>query len=245
MTLSDSAVHATDTDLIAPTGAPKAAVAMLHGLGMDPSVLVPFLHSLALPAWCLVPAGPVDTGTDGGRTWWAVDPAKRAARLAAGPSDLHDRHPAGRREARAALAAALQRLQQRAPGLPLVLAGFSQGGMLALDHCLLGDGAPPAALVLLSSSAIAVDEWAPHWNRLRGLPVLLAHGRDDDDLAFSAGERLHGLLDAAGARVTWLPFDGGHQLPLVVWRALRRFVLDVASAHAAPVGLPMPVSTAA
>ena len=238
-----------DTDLIAPSGAARVAVAMLHGLGMDPAVLSPFLASLALPGWCLVPAGPVATGADGGRTWWAVDPAKRAARLAAGPSDLHDRHPAGRAVARAALSAALRRLQARSAGLPLVLAGFSQGGMLALDHTLLGDGPRPAALVLLSSSAIAVDEWSPHWARLRGMPVLLAHGRADDDLAFSAGERLHGLLSAAGARVTWLPFEGGHQLPLVVWRALRRFVLELAStAHADahdPAVTQAPLSTAA
>lgn len=232
------------TSLIAPTGAARACVAMLHGLGMEPAVLHPFLQSLALPAWCLVPAGPVHTG-EGGRTWWAVDPAKRAARLAAGPSDLFDRHPAGRPAARAALGAALLRLRAAGSGLPLVLAGFSQGGMLALDHTLLGDGPRPDALVLLSSSVIASDEWAPHWARLRGLPVLLAHGRADDDLAFSAGERLHALLLAAGARVSWLPFDGGHQLPLVVWRALRRFVIDVAAPAEPGAERTAPLSTAA
>jgi hypothetical protein len=56
------------------------------------------------------------------------------------------------------------------------------------------------------------------------VPVLVAHGHEDDDLAFSAGERLRDMMIAAGARVQWLPFEGGHGLPLVVWRALRRFV---------------------
>lgn len=226
----------TSTAVLAPEppahGAPQGALALLHGLGMDPAVLRPFLRSLALPTWSLVPEGPVDTGA-GTRAWWAVDPAKRQARMAAGPSDLFDRHPAGRPRAHAALDDALSCLRQVAPGLPLIVAGFSQGGMLAVDHALRGRGRPPSALALLSSSCIALDEWAPHWRRLAGMPVLLAHGRDDDDLAFSAGERLRDQLHAAGAQVRWLPFEGGHELPLVVWRALRRFVADVAAGNPA------------
>jgi phospholipase/carboxylesterase len=54
--------------------------------------------------------------------------------------------------------------------------------------------------------------------------VLVAHGRDDDELSFAAGERLRDVALAGGARVEWLPFDGGHGIPLVVWRALRRFL---------------------
>lgn len=226
--LPSLAISATRTEMIPPTGVARAGLSLLHGLGMEPASLPPFLCSLALPAWCAAPAGPVDIG-DGRRSWWPVDPQRRAARLAAGPVDLFDRYPQGRHRARILVSAALRSMQAKAAGLPLVLAGFSQGGMLALDHALLGEGPRPDALVLLSSSAIAADEWAPHWSRLRDMPVLLAHGRADDDLAFSAGERLHALLLAAGARVNWLPFDGGHELPLVVWRALRRFVLQVAS----------------
>jgi phospholipase/carboxylesterase len=80
-------------------------------------------------------------------------------------------------------------------------------------------------LALLSSTCIALDEWLPHLHRLRGLPALVTHGRSDDELSFSAGERLRDVLLMAGAEVTWLPFEGGHEMPLVVWRALRRFVL--------------------
>jgi phospholipase/carboxylesterase len=83
--------------------------------------------------------------------------------------------------------------------------------------------------VALSSTCIAY-EWLQHVERLRGLPALVTHGRADGDLAFSAGERLHDLLQAAGAQVTWLPFEGGHEMPLVVWRALRRFVLGLTKA---------------
>jgi phospholipase/carboxylesterase len=60
--------------------------------------------------------------------------------------------------------------------------------------------------------------------RLRGLPVLVSHGRADADLAFAAGERLRDLLAGGGADVTWVPFEQGHEIPLEVWRALRKFM---------------------
>jgi phospholipase/carboxylesterase len=89
-----------------------------------------------------------------------------------------------------------------------------------------------AALALFSASRIAFDEWRalPPPGGLPGLPVLVSHGELDDDLAFAAGERLRDFLVAAGADVAWVPFTTGHEIPLVVWRRLRKLV----SALAAP-----------
>jgi len=221
-----SAVLVKADPLVAP---PRALLVLLHGLGMRPEVLAPFPQALALPVVSAVPPGPV-VHADGSRAWWPVDLAARRLRLADpahGPADLVDRRPAGREAARAVLAAELARLRSTWPDLPLVLAGFSQGGMLALDH-LLGqdDGLPVQGLVLMSSSRIAAVDWACRWPRVAGLPVLVAHGRQDADLSFAAGEGLRNALEAAGAQVQWLPFDGGHEIPLIVWRALRRFVLQ-------------------
>lgn len=205
----------------------------LHGLTMDPAVLRPMVDALGLSLPVLIPAGPV-RNADGTHSWWAVDPAHRAARLAAGPSDLFDRHPKDRPAARAVLAQTLREARLAHPGARVVLVGYSQGGMLLMDHLLTQGEAEVAAdvagIVLLSSTCIALDEWLPHTGRLRGLPALVTHGRDDGDLAFSAGERLRDLLQGAGAQVTWLPFDGGHEMPLVVWRALRRFVTSLSGA---------------
>jgi phospholipase/carboxylesterase len=54
--------------------------------------------------------------------------------------------------------------------------------------------------------------------------VLVSHGELDDDLAFSAGERLRDFVAAAGAVVTWVPFAQGHEIPLVVWRRVRKLL---------------------
>ena len=140
-------------------------------------------------------------------------------RLASGPMELSAMDPEGRAEARARLGALIDRIAK-----PYVLAGFSQGGMLAMDYVLHG-GVRPKGLALLSSTRIALADWTPRAPALTDLPVLVAHGTGDQELAFHAGELLAEFARSGGARVTWYPFDGGHGLPLVVWRSLRKFVL--------------------
>jgi phospholipase/carboxylesterase len=103
---------------------------------------------------------------------------------------------------------------------------------LACD-AVLHDEARLDGLALLSSSRIDIVDWRRRASRLRGLPMLVSHGETDDDLAFAAGEALRDFCSEAGAAVTWIPFPGGHSIPLVVWRAIRRFVAGI-SPRAAP-----------
>jgi phospholipase/carboxylesterase len=194
------------------------AVVVLHGRQMCAADLVPFAKSLALPAYFVFPDGPLPAEPRG-RTWWPVDSEARMRRLAGGPMELSAMDPDGRAEARALLGDLITLLAR-----PVILVGFSQGGMLAMDYTLHAEKRP-TALALLSSTRIAIEDWTPRAPALAGLPVLVAHGRRDEELAFHAGELLAEFARSGGADVTWLPFDGGHEIPLVVWRALRKFVL--------------------
>jgi phospholipase/carboxylesterase len=201
------------------------AVIVLHGRQMQASDLAPFAHSLGVPAYFVFPDAPLPAEPRG-RTWWPVDSEARMRRLAGGPMELSAMDPEGRAEARALLEAACKQLvaSHAAHGAGrarrIVLIGFSQGGMLAMDHVLHG-GTRPQALALLSSTRIAINDWQPRADKLAGLPVLVAHGHADAELAFHAGELLRDFAIGGGAQVTWLPFDGAHEIPLVVWRALR------------------------
>jgi phospholipase/carboxylesterase len=203
------------------------AVIVLHGRQMQGSDLAPFGKSLvgSLPrATCFVfPDGPL-AADPRGRTWWPVDSEARIRRLQAGPMDLSEMDPPGRAEARALLGNLIAAIAR--PGRQIVLVGFSQGGMLAMDYVLHLENPHerPAALALLSSTRIAITDWAPLATRLAGLPVLVAHGHSDAELSFASGEALRDFAIAGGANLTWLPFDGGHELPLVVWRALRKLL---------------------
>jgi phospholipase/carboxylesterase len=218
-------------------GDPEAArvvVVLLHGFQMEPADLSPFAHSLQAPAWFLFPEAPLPAEPRG-RAWWHIDAKARERALAAGPRDFAAQSPPDLPEARARLRGFLAALAPSLRARPLVLGGFSQGGMLACDSVLRA-GAERlgiSALALLSASRIAFDEWAGlDAAGLRGLPALVSHGELDDDLAFSAGERLRDFLAGAGADVAWIPHERGHEIPLVVWRRLRKLVASLARAAA-------------
>ncbi len=198
------------------------AIVFLHGFSMVAADFVPFAHSLGVAAQFWFPDGLVAGGL-GGRAWWDIDLTQRAAALVDGPRDLFQELPPGRAAARVVLAQFLDEIRSEVGSRPLVIVGFSQGGMLAFDHVL--HVAPrPAALVLLSSSRIAWPQWQPLLGVVQGLPMLVSHGHADEDLAFSAGEALRDAAVRGGAQVTWLPFDGGHGVPMLVWRGLRKFL---------------------
>jgi phospholipase/carboxylesterase len=201
---------------------PQLVVVMLHGYAMRPEDLAPFAHSLKVPAVFLVPEAPL-AARPSGHAWWEMDHDRRASAPAEGPRDLHAEHPVDTAAARAGLLALLEESARRWNGCGRAIVGFSQGGMLACDT-LLRNQPDVAMLALLSASRITADEWLPLVHRLRDLPVLVSHGRKDTDLAFGAGSALRDLLQSGGARVTWVPHNQGHEIPLVVWRALRKFL---------------------
>jgi len=197
-------------------------VVLLHGYSMTPADLAPFAHSLGTGGVFLFPEGPLPA-LSGGRSWFPMDDAARQAAQRTGPRDLAERHPAGLAAARERLGSYLRACAARFRPEKTVLGGFSQGGMLACDAVLHGT-AVVDALLLMSASRLNIGEWQAHAARLGTLPVLISHGKTDPDLAFSAGAALRDFVAAAGAEVTWLPFDGGHEIPLVVWRAVRKFL---------------------
>jgi phospholipase/carboxylesterase len=198
------------------------AVVLLHGYGMRATDFAPFGRSLGLPLTLLLPEGPL-TAAAGGRGWWQSSREESPLEDGAAARDLATLEPAGLDAAHRGLIAWLDEAQELVPARSWIVGGFSQGGMLALDLVLRG-GRRPAGLVLLSASRLALPLWEPQRARLDGLPVYLSHGRQDPDLSFQAGEALRDFVAAGGARLEWLPFDGGHEIPLIVWRGLRKFL---------------------
>ena len=211
-------------------GNPDASLTLvlLHGYDMKPADLAPFAHSIGIPAYFLLPQGPVSS-PNGSHAWWEVDLEARESALSVGPRDLANDHPHGLAAARnqfgqfLAAVTAGAKSGRTAASRKIVIGGFSQGGMLALDWVLRGNQRVDG-LALLSTSRLALDEWEPQRERLRNLPVFLSHGATDRDLAFAAGERLRDFLLESEAQLTWTPFEGGHEIPLVVWRGLRKFL---------------------
>jgi len=221
-------------------GPPDAAVVavLLHGFGASGDDLVPLADELsrgargAPPIRYVFPEAPLEIGGGYGdaRAWWMLDLLRLEEELRRGvPLDRRAEVPEGLPAARVHVLRLLDQLEARA-GAPvrIILGGFSQGAMLALDAALHRDR-PPAGLILMSGSLINEAEWRPRLASLRGVPVLQSHGRADPLLSYAAAEALRDLLRDAGAEVQWHPFVGGHEIPRIVVAAAGAFLRATAA----------------
>lgn len=221
------------THVISPRdGGPADAnltVILLHGFGAPGTDLVDLGRYLDLPMTRFVfPEAPLALGGPYGdaRAWWLLDLAKLERDLRTGSSsDRSHELPEGLPGIRAHMGRFIDEIAAKfaTPTERIVLGGFSQGSMLALDVAL-HHPERLAGLVLLSSTIIARSAWAPLMPKLAGLPVFQAHGRGDALLPFGVAEQLRDDLRTAGALVEWHPFNGGHEIPPNVLAELATFL---------------------
>lgn len=204
-------------------------VVLLHGWGARGDDLVPLARALAWPqARFLVPAAPLPESGEG-RAWWHLDPNSRPAHATSDELPA-DHHPNAQITAsRHAVQALLRDAKERYAPESIAIAGFSQGAMLSLDVALAADPAVDRVAVL---SGVLLADSLP---ALRAQPasaprpaVLVTHGSSDPILPFRSGERIASVLEPRGYRVTWIPFEGGHEIPPLVVKRLREFLFGAA-----------------
>jgi phospholipase/carboxylesterase len=194
-------------ELTSGDGAAAAAVIWLHGLGADGHDFEPIVEALAMP--CTVrfvfPHAPLRPVTINRglrmRAWYDI--------LGLEPGAAEDE------EGIRASAAAVQALidAEEARGLPsqrIALAGFSQGGAIAL-HAALRETRPLGGVLALSTylplAATLAAEKAP---ANQTTPILMAHGRLDAVIPVSVGAASRDCLVAAGYAVDWRAYEMGH-----------------------------------
>jgi phospholipase/carboxylesterase len=195
--LPDSLVHR-----VRPTrGAPEGALVLLHGRGADEQDLFGFLDILD-PERRLVgvtPGGPLFL-PPGGRHWYIVprvgfpDPETFAASYGLLDGFLD------------AVATATGVPPERT-----ILGGFSQGAVMA--YALgLGRGRPtPAGIVALSGFIPSVTGWEADLER-PGLPIWIAHGRNDPVISVQFAREARERLEGAGLGVTYHETEAGHHV---------------------------------
>jgi phospholipase/carboxylesterase len=108
-----------------------------------------------------------------------------------------------------------------------VLAGFSQGSMLATEVALRLPE-PPAALVIWSGTLLCEQEWTRLMPGRAGLRVVQSHGRQDQILPFVAAEWLRDAMHEGGLNVEFLPFNGPHTISKPAIEATVRLLADLA-----------------
>jgi phospholipase/carboxylesterase len=189
----------------------KTSVIWLHGLGADGHDFANIVPELHLPSELAIrfvfphaPARPV-TINGGMRmpAWFDIYELTEHGRI----------DEAGIRETQQAIQQLIER--EIAAGIPasrIVLAGFSQGGAVALVVGLAYPQ-PLAGILGLSTFLAAKANLATVIHPAnQTTPIFLAHGTSDPLVPLRLGERTRDVLVQAGCSVTWRTYPMAHQV---------------------------------
>jgi phospholipase/carboxylesterase len=200
-----------DAIVMTPATAPSASVIWLHGLGADGTDFVPLVPELRLPDTqaprFIFPNAPVRPVTVNNgmsmRAWYDIyslvsRDREDAAGIQASATSVHGLID-----------------QERAAGIAaqrIVLAGFSQGGAIALQAGLRY-GQPLAGILSLSAylplaTTVAAEGSAAN----HGIPILMCHGTQDPIVPLDLARRSFAALTDLGYRPQLLEYPMQHSL---------------------------------
>ncbi len=188
---------------------PRHSIIWLHGLGADGHDFEPVVDELRLP--CAVryvfPHAPMRPVTINGgfvmRAWYDI----------AGQSIEAAQDDAGIRASQADIEALIAR--EVALGIAprnIFLAGFSQGGAIAL-HTALRRKEPLGGVLALSAYLPLADAArAEAQPESRATPVFMAHGRSDTVVPCRLGATSREALEKLGYEVEWHEYEMPHSV---------------------------------
>ena len=187
---------------------PQAAILWLHGLGADGHDFEPIVPELGLaqPVRFVFPHAPVRPVTINSgmrmRAWYDI------LQLGGGPED-----EAGIRASQRLLDDLISRETARgiAPG-KILLAGFSQGGAVALQTALRHPERLAGVLALSTYLPLAGTLQSEMAQANRDLPIFMAHGRYDDVIPFDRAQASRKHLEALGYPVQWHEYPMPHSV---------------------------------
>jgi phospholipase/carboxylesterase len=189
---------------------PAAAVVWLHGLGADGSDFVPVVEALDLPAApirFIFPHAPMQPVTINQgyvmRAWYDILSADLARRA----------DERGVRASQQLVEALLEREKSRGtPARRIVLAGFSQGGAIALQTGLRHPERLAGIMALSCYVPIAGSLASERTAANRDVPVFMAHGLYDPIIPLRLARESRHLLAQLGYDVEWHEYPMEHSV---------------------------------
>ena len=191
--------------------APSGSVIWLHGLGADGHDFEPIVPELVRPGErplrFVFPHAPVRPVTlNGGypmRAWYDITALDRGAA----------QDEAGIRASQQAITALIRRENERGIATEhIVLAGFSQGGAMALyagpRYPQKLAGIMGLSCYLLQAARLQAERTAAY----ESTPLFIAHGSHDPVIAAALGEEASRQLQAAGYAVEWHTYSMPHSV---------------------------------
>jgi phospholipase/carboxylesterase len=111
--------------------------------------------------------------------------------------------------------------QYPTPEGKLIVAGFSQGALMSLDSGLRTEK-KLAGIIAMSGGLYETDlpDLTPH----AGLPLLIAHGTQDEVVPVNYARRARHVLEAAGLDVEYHEYPMGHQVAMEEAAVVKGFI---------------------
>jgi phospholipase/carboxylesterase len=204
--------ESADSVVLNPSAAPNAAVIWLHGLGADGFDFVPIVEELqlaaTLPVRFVFPharARPV-TINNGFvmRAWYDI-------MSLGGARSTEDE--AGIRESEGVVRGYIE--QQIAAGIAaerIIIAGFSQGGAIALQTALRYPQRLGGVMALSTYLPLRQTLGKEATTANRDVPILMCHGSYDPMVPLTLGEASRDVLQSLGYGIEWHIYPMQHQV---------------------------------
>jgi len=192
-------------------GHPTHSIIWMHGLGADGNDFVPIINELKLlpdtAARFIFPHAPeLPVSINNGyvmRAWYDI--------LDPGMGNVEDE--AGIRQSQAAISALIeQEIQRGILARNIILAGFSQGGVMALQTGLRykKEIGGIIALSCYVSLLHTLETEISHANQ--NVPILMVHGNQDAVIPISRAKESKEKLLQSGCTVEWHEYDMEHSV---------------------------------
>lgn len=197
---------------------PQAAVIWLHGLGADGHDFEPIVPELDLPkpVRFVFPHAPIQPVTINNgmrmRAWYDI------FQFGGGAED-----DAGIRASQKLV----EGLIAREKGKKIVLAGFSQGGAIALQTALRHPDALAGVLALSTYLPLSASVAAERSAANQKTPIFMAHGRFDDIIPIDRARQSRAVLEKLGYAVTWKEYPMPHSVCAEEIQDLSRFLATI------------------
>ena len=198
--------------IITETGEnPTASVIWLHGLGADGNDFVPIVPELGLPKTLPVrfifPHAPqIPVTLNNGyvmRAWYDIFSLDRTA-------------PQDKKGIRTNSALIIELIEaEHAKGIAyerIFLAGFSQGGALALHTALRFPHKLGGIIALSTYMPLHDDYLAERHDANKGTPVMMVHGTLDPVVPHAFGKNSFNFLNEHGQAIDWSEYPMQHQV---------------------------------
>jgi phospholipase/carboxylesterase len=187
---------------------PQASIIWMHGLGADGNDFAPLADEITLPFGVryVFPHAPMMPVTINGgyvmRAWYDINDAA-----------IRREDEDGVRASQRSVEALIAREKSRGSAAGrIVLAGFSQGGAIAL-HTGLRHGERLAGVMALSTYVPLADRLAAEANPAnRGVPIFMAHGTGDPMIPIARALASRDLLLQQGYAPEWNEYRMPHSV---------------------------------